>query len=243
MEYPAQYLAKWDRETQSRRLTGVAANDCHHNMVMIVKMVDGQTVKVGTIVDKDEDMRTMTATLRPGIRELTRGHKPGDVVARVDFDPYHRSFQNVSTHVLAPELTEKAIRDALRQGQAYVSHDWICDPTGFRFELIAGSSARGRIETGAQGTVPMGGDIELHWWKQAARGIPRVLPHPPDERWEGDRRGAWRSARMEGHRAGGLPYRGLVVARRRGTRLGVLEPDLHSPVREHVNSSPIDASI
>ena len=157
VEYPAQYLAKWDRETQSRRLTGVAANDCHHNMVMIVKMVDGQTVRVGTIVDKDEDMRTVTATLRPGIRELTRGHKPGDVVARVDFDPYHRSFQNVSTHVLAPELTEKAIRDALRQGRAYVSHDWICDPTGFRFELIAGSSARGRIGTGAQGTVLMGG--------------------------------------------------------------------------------------
>lgn len=83
------------------------------------------------------------------------------MIARVDFDPYHRSFQNVSTHVLAPELTEKAIRDSLRQGRAYVSHDWICDPTGFRFELIGGSSARGRIETGAPGTVLMGGDVEF----------------------------------------------------------------------------------
>jgi hypothetical protein len=161
VEYPADYLAKWDKETQARRLTGVAANDCHHNMVMIVKMVDGQTVRVGTIVDKDEDMRSVPAALRPGIRELTRGHTPGDVVARVDFDPYHRSFQNVSTHVLAPELTEKAIRDALRDGHAYVSHDWICDPEGFCFELIPGSSAPGGPDPGVRDRVLMGGEVKF----------------------------------------------------------------------------------
>ena len=54
----------------------------------------------------------------------------------VDLDPYYRSFQNVSTHVFAPELTEAAIRSALREGHAYVSHDWMCDPSGFAFELI-----------------------------------------------------------------------------------------------------------
>ena len=161
MEYPAQYLAKWDRETQFRRLTGVAANDCHHNMVMIVKMVDGQTVRGGHDRRQGRGHADHDRDVASGIRELTGGHKPGDVVARVDFDPYHRSFQNVSTHVLAPELTEKAIRDALHQGRAYVSHDWICDPTGFRFALIAGSSARGRIGTGAQGTVLMGGAAEF----------------------------------------------------------------------------------
>src|SRR5262249_37792799 len=48
--YPAEYLAKWDAETKTRRLTGVAANDCHHNNVLIVKMVDADTVKVGTNV-------------------------------------------------------------------------------------------------------------------------------------------------------------------------------------------------
>ncbi len=34
VEYPADYLAKWDAETPSRRLTGVAANDCHHNYIL-----------------------------------------------------------------------------------------------------------------------------------------------------------------------------------------------------------------
>jgi len=151
VEYPAEYLAKWDRETRTRRLTGVAANDCHHNQVLIVKMVDENSVRVGTNVDADEDMRTFTATLRPGIRAMTRGRKPGDVLARLDLDPYHRAFRNVSTHVLAPELTEKAIREALREGRAYVSHDWMCDPTGFRFGLVEPGLLMGGETTFAAG--------------------------------------------------------------------------------------------
>jgi len=136
VEYPTEYLAKWDRETPTRRLTGVAANDCHHNLVLVVKMVDEGSVRVGTNVDKDEDMRVFSALLRPGIRAMTKGRKPGDVLARVDLDPYRRSFRNVSTHVFAPESTEAAVRAALREGRAYVSHDWMCDPRGFRFGLV-----------------------------------------------------------------------------------------------------------
>jgi hypothetical protein len=135
VEYPADYLAKWDAETVSRRLTGVAANDCHHNQILLMKMVDAGSVLIGTNVDRDDQMRTVKATLRPGIRALTNGHRRGDILARLDFDPYYRSFQNVSTHVLAPELTETAIRAALRDGHAYVSHDWMCDPSGFVFGM------------------------------------------------------------------------------------------------------------
>jgi hypothetical protein len=133
--YLQDYIDKWDAETQTRRLIGVAANDCHHNTVIVVKMVDESTVRFGTNVDKDEDMRKATAGSRPGIRELTKAHKPGDILARADLDPYYRSFRNVTTHILAPELTEGAIRAALQQGHAFVSHDWMCDATGFSFLL------------------------------------------------------------------------------------------------------------
>ncbi len=135
--YPADYLAKWDAETKTRRLTGVATNDCHHNQVLIVKMVDEKTVRVGTNVDTDDQMRTIPAVLRPGIRAMTKGHDPGDVLARLDIDPYYRSFRNMSTHILAGKLNETAVRSALRDGHAYVSHDWMCDPTGSMFELIS----------------------------------------------------------------------------------------------------------
>src|SRR5215216_7670342 len=79
-------------------------------------------------------MRKVPAALRPGVKELTKGRKAGDVVARLDFDPYYRSFRNASTHVLAPKLDEPAVRSALKAGHAFVSHDWMGDATGFRFE-------------------------------------------------------------------------------------------------------------
>lgn len=133
LDYPMQYFYKWDKETQTRRLTGVAANDCHHNMVMITKILDADYVGVGTIVDKDEDLRKIAIASQPSLAEMVKDHKPGDIVARLDFDPYFRSFLNVATHILAPELAEPAIRAALKAGHAYVSHDWMCDPTGFVF--------------------------------------------------------------------------------------------------------------
>jgi acetyl esterase/lipase len=49
------------------------------------------------------------------------------------FDPYAVAFRFVSTHILARELTELEIRASLAAGHVYVSHDWLCDPTGFSF--------------------------------------------------------------------------------------------------------------
>jgi hypothetical protein len=145
--YLQDYVGKWDLETQKRRLTGIAANDCHHNQVFVVKMLDENTVLIGTSVDKDNDMRKVTAGSRPAIKELTKGHQPGDLLASLDFDPYFRSFRNVTTHILAPELSEDTIRAALQQGHAYVSHDWMCDATGFNFGLDGPNSCSMGEET------------------------------------------------------------------------------------------------
>ncbi len=141
LDYPELYLRKWDQELPARRLIGVAANDCHHNQVFISKMVDAETVLVGTIVDPDDGMQKMSAAQMPGIKELTKGHQPGDILARLDFDPYYRSMRNVSTHILTNDLTEDAVRAALKAGHAYVSHDWMCDPTGTYFAAHAGDKA------------------------------------------------------------------------------------------------------
>jgi hypothetical protein len=170
VEYPADYLAKWDAETQTRRPTGVAANDCHHNQIWMVKMLDSDTVLIGTNVDRDDQMRKVNATQRPGIRALTKGHRPGDILAQLDFDPYYRSFQNVSTHIFAPELTEPAIRSALRAGHAFVSHDWMCKPTGFFFELVAPGSADGVLKS----VVPviMGDEVEFTRGQQLVAQFP-----------------------------------------------------------------------
>jgi acetyl esterase/lipase len=49
------------------------------------------------------------------------------------FDPYAVAFRHVSTHILAREFNEAGIRESLAAGRAYVSHDYLCDPTGFSF--------------------------------------------------------------------------------------------------------------
>lgn len=55
----------------------------------------------------------------------------------VVFDPYEVAFRNASTHILATELTEPAIRRSLQEGRAYVAHDWLCDPDGFYFSAVS----------------------------------------------------------------------------------------------------------
>ncbi|HEU0008427.1 MAG TPA: alpha/beta fold hydrolase [Verrucomicrobiae bacterium] len=54
----------------------------------------------------------------------------------VTFDPYAISFRNLSTHILAKELTEPEVRQALREGHCYVSHDWLADPSSFEFGAV-----------------------------------------------------------------------------------------------------------
>ncbi len=149
-DYLTDIIAKWDHDSQQHRLTGVAANDCHHNQVFTVTAIDESTVEVGYITSKPTTTR-ITADKIPGIAALVRGKKPGELIARLDFDPYERSLRYVATHILAHELTEPAVREALKTGHAYVAHDWLCDSTGFAFVVRTG---------GKSGSI-MGDEVKL----------------------------------------------------------------------------------
>lgn len=76
-EYPKLYLEKWDEATKHQRLTGIAANDCHHNQVLIVKMVDEATVLLGTNVDEDSKMQKITAWHQGNDHRPQAGRHPG----------------------------------------------------------------------------------------------------------------------------------------------------------------------
>jgi hypothetical protein len=155
-DYLAEIIAKWDRDTAHHRLTGVAANDCHHNQVFTVSVADQSSVEVGYITSRPTTTRVSVNQI-PGVAEMIKGRKPGDLIARLDFDPYERSLSYVSTHILSGQLTEAAVRDALKRGHAYVSHDWLCDPTGFAF--VAESPSRTRRAYRRAGV--MGDEVDL----------------------------------------------------------------------------------
>lgn len=158
-DYPALYLAKWDRETAHRRIVGVNANDCHHNQVFVVIKVDDDSVRVGTIVDDVDEMRVLTAADAPRIPELVRGHAPGAVIGRYDLDPYWVSMRNSTTHILAPALDEESIRAAVAAGHVYVAHDWLADPTGFSFYVTEGEGPAAIM--GEEWTLQAGKPVEL----------------------------------------------------------------------------------
>jgi len=146
-DYLAPIIAKWDRDLASHSVTGVAANDCHHNQGFIVTVAGPNAIEISEMVDGGEPRR-VTAEQAPRVAEMVRGRNTGDIVARLDIDPYDRSMRYVTTHILAHELTEVAVRQALRSGHAYVAHDWLCDPTGFVFAGSVGSGQSSRAVMG-----------------------------------------------------------------------------------------------
>ena len=131
-DYLTDYIAKWDRDSQTHRVTGVAANDCHHNQVVTVKVADAARLELWLTGDREPSLK-VTADKAPRLNELTRNRQPGEVIATLDLDPYERSLNYVSTHILTRQLSELSVRQALRQGHAYVAHDWLCEATGFAF--------------------------------------------------------------------------------------------------------------
>lgn len=136
-DYLEQIIAKWDRDLLQHRLTGVSANDCHYNQVFTIKAAPPDAILINAA---GEATRKVTTEQAPRIAEMLANRAPGDVIAKLDFDPYERSLSYVTTHLLMGKLNEGSVRQALRLSHAYVAHDWLCDPTGFAF--IAESGGR-----------------------------------------------------------------------------------------------------
>jgi hypothetical protein len=147
-DYPQLYLQKWDRDCQRQQLTGIAANDAHHNQMFTAVVRDDFSASITSI--ENENLFTLEVTQQPELRPLVKGRKKGDVLFRLDLDPYERSFRSTNTHIIASELSEPVIRDAVRRGRVYIAHEWLADATGF--ELIAKDEER---------LYEMGDSIEL----------------------------------------------------------------------------------
>lgn len=136
MDYPADYLARYDQLCQKSRLTGVSANDSHHNQAYRATVLEDGKVQL------EDGLGEKLAVLDPEkitpLKLLVNGKKPGDRILDLDLDPYPRSFHHVSTHLLMPTVDEESVWQALTAGRAYVAFDWLADPTGFVYRADAG---------------------------------------------------------------------------------------------------------
>lgn len=155
MDYPADYLKRYDQLCEKYRHTGVSANDAHHNQAFRAKLMESGKVELEDALGKK------LATLDPEkilpLKLLTSNRKPGEVIFELDLDPYARSFHHVSTHLLLEEVTEASVRQALIDGRAYVAFDWLADPTGFVF--LADGSGHSAWPMGSE--VPFATGLKL----------------------------------------------------------------------------------
>jgi hypothetical protein len=166
LDYPADYLRRWDQLCEKAPHTGVAANDAHQNVGLVVRLLDGERVRLEDALGKK--VFELSAGNLPALRPLREGKKAGDVLFRLILDPYENSLRHVGTHLFLTELSEKAVWEALKAGRAYVAFDWLADATGFDYAAVLGPrrfemGSRPRLEKGLtlRGRAPLPGRWKL----------------------------------------------------------------------------------
>jgi hypothetical protein len=165
LDYPADYLGRWDELCRDGPLTGIAANDSHQNIGLVIRLRAGDRVGLEDALGKK--LFEVDARLMAGL-PARKGKKPGDVLFRLLLDPYECSLHHVGTHLLMPELSKKAVWEALQAGRAYVAFDWLADATGFDFAARLGPrrfemGSRPHLEAGLtlEGQAPLPGRWKL----------------------------------------------------------------------------------
>ncbi len=154
LDYPADYLRRYDQLCEKAPHTGVAANDSHQNVGLVIRLVEDNKARFEDALG--EKLIELNVAAIPKLQELAKGKKPGEVLYRLLLDPYECSLRHVGTHLLMPELSKAAVWQALEAGRAYVSFDWLADPTGFDF---AATTPGNRYEMGSR--VPFAKDLHL----------------------------------------------------------------------------------
>jgi hypothetical protein len=124
-------LENWDRLNQERKIVGIGANDCHQNNGFV-----GTFTEEGKLLVEDTSPDTigeydLNVLSRLALRVMFGPLEPGRELFRFQLDPYERMTRYVATHVLAPELTEEALLDSLKEGRVFVGFDMLADCRGF----------------------------------------------------------------------------------------------------------------
>jgi hypothetical protein len=195
---PTEFLQRWDQLSKTRHVTGIAGNDCHQNVGL-----RGFYTAEGTIRVEDTSPRTLRVFklnwfTRPLARLWFGPLVPGRKLFHVQLDPYERSARYVNTHLLARELSEPAILEALRAGRVFVGFDLIADSSGFQWLAAEGATRtvmgeagvfapatrlRARSPVPCRFTVLKDGDIVL---RQDGRELDWAPPGPGRYRIEAE---------------------------------------------------------
>jgi hypothetical protein len=165
-DYPADYLKKWHELCRKAPHTGIAANDAHQNVGLVVRLTEGSKARFEDPLGKNLFEFDFGAI--PLLQPLLKDKKTGEVAFQTQLDPYENSLRHVGTHLLLTELSEKAVWEALEAGRAFVAFDWLADSKGFDFVAVSGehryqmgSRIRLSKDLKLQGQAPLPGKWKL----------------------------------------------------------------------------------
>jgi len=142
---PVEFLQRWDDLNRTRHITGIAANDCHQNVGFRGFYTANGRIRVEDTSPRMLKEYKLNWFTRPIARLLFGPLVPDRKLFHMQLDPYERSARFVNTHLLARELTEPAVLDALRAGRVFIGFDMIADSSSFRWR------ARGEGGTAVMG--------------------------------------------------------------------------------------------
>jgi hypothetical protein len=126
----------YDALCKDRVVAATAGNDSHQNVGVVIYGTEDGKYRIADSLDKT--LAVMSPESAGFLKKIAGDPVPGKELYRRQLDPYYVSLGYVSTHVLAADRTEAAIRAALDHGRSYVGFDWMCDPTGTAFVLRTG---------------------------------------------------------------------------------------------------------
>jgi hypothetical protein len=150
-DYPSDYLKKWDKLCRKAPHTGIAANDAHQNVGLVVRLAEGNKARFEDTLGKN--LFELDIGAIPLLQPLLKDKKIGEAVFQTQLDLYENSLRHVGTHLLLKELSEKAVWEGLEAGRAFVAFDWLADSKGFDFAAVSGEH---RYEMGSRLMISKG---------------------------------------------------------------------------------------
>lgn len=172
LDYPADYLKRWDQLSLATRHTGVAANDSHQNVGIRLRLIEKDMVRVeDALGEKVLELKRKAAAELLSIREDAQ---EGDVVFELLLDRYENSLRHAGTYLLLPEQTEAAVWDALLHSKAYVCFDGLASGRGMQW-FATSKESQDRVELGGKlkagsGVVLRGYSPQKATWKIMRNG-------------------------------------------------------------------------
>jgi hypothetical protein len=195
LDYPQDYLRRWDQMSQVARHTGVAANDSHQNVGIRLRLIEKDQVRVEDALGEKilELSRKAAAELLP----IAADAKEGEVLFQLLLDPYQNSMRHAGTYLLLHEQAQDAVWDALLHGRAFVCFDGLASGRGVQwFAQPSGSSERiemgGKLAAG-KGVVFVGASPQKAIWKIIRNGEEVFTSTGYDCRFETQQEGLYRS--------------------------------------------------